>query len=126
MVYRCAVRASYDSALFIPGDSGASGRVHGHGYTVEAVLESSETDGSGFVADFDEIQARLDRIAHELDHQLLNELEPFRDSVPSAERQARFFYERLTKEIAGWAVAGIRLLKIRVIQEPDAWVEYEP
>ncbi|UCF20501.1 MAG: 6-carboxytetrahydropterin synthase [Gemmatimonadota bacterium] len=126
MAYRCAVRASYDSALFIPGDRGASGRVHGHGYTVEAVLEAPELDDSGFVLDFEEVQAELERIARELDHHLLNDLEPFRDSVPSAERQARFFYERLSKEITARANTGVRLLKIKVTQEPGAWVEYEP
>ena len=65
MVYRAAVTASYDSALFIPGDEGAAGRTHGHGYTVEAVLEADGLDGSGFVADFERAQPLLDEVAAE-------------------------------------------------------------
>ncbi|NIO30316.1 MAG: hypothetical protein GTN75_00795 [Gemmatimonadetes bacterium] len=126
MVYRLAVRASYDSALFIPGDQGASGRTHGHRYTVEAVLEVQQLDESSFVADLDAVQPRLAALAGELDHSLLNELEPFRGDTPSAERQAEFFYRRLSLEIENAYGPAVRLAKIRVIQEPEAWVEYEP
>ncbi|UCC73527.1 MAG: 6-carboxytetrahydropterin synthase [Gemmatimonadota bacterium] len=126
MPYRVAVRASYDAALFIPGDEGPSGRTHGHRYTVEAVLEAENVDDSGFVADLDRIQPKLAAIARQLDHRLLNELEPFREGAPSAERQAEYFYQRLSVEIEGEFGPRVRLCKIKVIQEPEAWVEYEP
>jgi 6-pyruvoyltetrahydropterin/6-carboxytetrahydropterin synthase len=126
MVYRLAVRASYDAALFIPGAEGPSGRTHGHRYTVEAVLEAQKLDELGFVADFDAVQPRLAAIARELDHHLLNDLEPFHEGAPSAERQAEFFYRRLSPEIEDAYGPAVRLAKIRVVQEPDAWVEYEP
>lgn len=126
MVYRLSVRASYDAALFFPGDEGPSGRTHGHRYTVEAVLEVQKLPESGFVADFNDLQPRLAALAGELDHRLLNELEPFRDRPPSAERQAEFFYRRLSREIERACGPEVRLAKIRVIQEPEAWVEYEP
>jgi 6-pyruvoyltetrahydropterin/6-carboxytetrahydropterin synthase len=126
MSFRVAIRASYDAALFMPGDDGPSGRTHGHGYTVEAVLEARELGESGFVVDFDIIQPQLAAIADDLDHRLLNELEPFRDGVPSAERQAEYFYRRLSRIIEAEYGPKVRLAKIRVIQEPDAWAEFEP
>jgi 6-pyruvoyltetrahydropterin/6-carboxytetrahydropterin synthase len=126
MVYRLAVRAYYDAALFMPGDQGPSGRTHGHRYAVEAVLEVQELDASSFVTDLEDVQPRLAALAGELDHSLLNELEPFRDGAPSAERQAEFFYRRLSREIEKAYGPAVRLAKIRVTQEPEAWVEYEP
>lgn len=126
MPFRASVRASYDAALSIPGHAGGSGRTHGHGYQVEAILESEGTDSSGFVADFERIQAELDRVAGELDHRLLNELEPFRERAPSAEHQARYFYERLVTWVEESLAPGVRLARVRVIQRPDAWAEYEP
>ncbi|MHC4236018.1 MAG: 6-pyruvoyl trahydropterin synthase family protein [Planctomycetota bacterium] len=125
MVYRAAVTASYDSALFIPGDVGSSGRTHGHGYKVEAVLEAEDLDGSGFVADFERAQPLLDEVAAVLDHRLLNELEPFADSGPSAERQAEYFFQRLSREFEREFGGRVRLAKIRVTQIPGAWAEYE-
>jgi 6-pyruvoyltetrahydropterin/6-carboxytetrahydropterin synthase len=126
MGYRGAVRATYDAALFIPGDQGPAGRTHGHRYTVEAVLEAEELNEYGFVADFDQVQPRLAAIAAELDHRLLNDLEPFRAGAPSAERQAEYFYRRLSAEIERECGPKVRVVRIRVIQEPEAWGEYEP
>ncbi|MGD2217967.1 MAG: 6-carboxytetrahydropterin synthase, partial [Gemmatimonadales bacterium] len=74
----------------------------------------------------DSVQPRLAALARELDHRLLNELEPFRHGAPSAESQAEFFYRRLSLEIENAYGPAVRLAKIRVIQEPEAWVEYEP
>ncbi|MGD8867145.1 MAG: 6-carboxytetrahydropterin synthase [Gemmatimonadales bacterium] len=126
MVFRAAVRASYDAALYIPNDEGPAGRIHGHGYTVEAVLESDGLGGSGFVADFDKVQPLLAGVAGDLDHRLLNDLEPFAGGVPSAERQAEYFYHRLSGELKREYGESVRVVKIRVVQEPEAWAEYEP
>lgn len=120
------MRASYDAALSIPGHPGDSARTHGHGYQVEVVLEAEETDASGFVADFERVQAELDRLAGELDHRRLNDLEPFRERVPSAEHQARYFYERLRSWVEESLRDGVRLARVRVMQRPEAWAEYEP
>lgn len=126
MVFRAAVRASYDVALFFPGDEGPSGRTHGHRYTVEAVLESRAVGATGIVADFERVQPLLAAVANELDHRVLNELEPFQGVVPSAELQAEYFFRRLSADVEREFGGGVRLAKIKVIQEPDAWVEYEP
>lgn len=126
MAYRAAVRASYDAALFIPRASSSAGQTHGHRYTVEAVLESDGTDDAGFVADFDRVQPQLAAIAQELDHQLLNELPPFREVTPSAEHQAEYFYRRLSSALEAGPTSGVRLVRIRVTQEPEAWAEYQP
>jgi 6-pyruvoyltetrahydropterin/6-carboxytetrahydropterin synthase len=126
MVYRGAVRASYDAALYIPGDPGPAGRTHGHRYTVEAVLESDSLGERSYVGDFDRLQPLLAALAGELDHRLLNELDPFRGQSPSAERQAEFFYQRLSAVIERELGSRVRLAKVRVTQEPGSWAEYEP
>lgn len=125
MVFRCSVRARYDAALRISGVGEGSSRTHGHGYTVEAVIEAKELDANGFVVDFEIVEPELKRITAELDHRLLNELEPFAGSTPSAEHQARYLFSRLSAVLAARFGDRVRLDRIRVIQEPDAWVEYQ-
>lgn len=99
--------------------------MHGHRYVVEAVLECEALDEHGFGIDFDVVQPRLAAIASELDHRVLNDLPPFRDRAPSAEHQAEYFYRRLSGALAEEG-SEMRLVKVRVTQEPDAWAEYEP
>ena len=125
MPYRCSVHADYDAALFFPEHPGPSGRMHGHRYTVEAVLERDELGADGFVADFDTVQPLLREVAARLDHRVLNELTPFREAPPSAERQAEHLFREL-EALLNRSGTGVRLVKIRITQEPDAWVEYEP
>lgn len=93
---------------------------------MEAVLEADDLDESGFVVDFEVVQPELKKIAAELDHRLLNDLEPFSAGSPSAEHQALHFYARLAEALARRFEGRVRLARIRITQEPDAWVEYEP
>lgn len=125
MPYRSAVRADYDVALSFPEHAGPAGRIHGHRYVVEAVLEADELDEHGFVTDFDVVQPLLAELAARLDHRVLNELEPFRDVPPSAERQAEYFFHELDAALRQ-AGSQARLVRIRVSQEPEAWAEFEP
>ena len=110
----------------MPGDEGPAGRTHGHGYTVEAVLESDTLAETGFVVDFEKVQPYLAELADAFDHCLLNELEPFRGGTPSAERQAEYFFHRLSASVEREFGSAVRVVKVRVIQEPDAWAEYQP
>lgn len=100
--------------------------MHGHRYVVEAVLEADELDKNGFVADFDTVEPLLDKLAARLDHRLLNELIPFKEEgPPSAERQAEYFFRELDSALKASAI-DVRLVKIRITQDPDTWAEYEP
>lgn len=122
-MYQVAIRSAYDSALFIPGLPGRSGRMHGHRYVVEAVVERSDLDSFGFVVDFDWLKARLDELTQTLDHRVLNELPEFKELSPSSENQARYFYRglKMALERAG---AAAKLRYVKVVQEPDAWAMY--
>ena len=70
-------------------------------------------------------QPLLDAAAAVLDHRLLNELEPFAECVPSAERQAEYFFQRLNREVEREFGGRVRLARVRVTQQPGAWAEYE-
>lgn len=122
-MYQVAIRSAYDSALFIPGLPGRSGRTHGHRYTVEAVVEGSHLDSFGFVLDFDWLKARLDELTQTLDHHVLNELPEFGETSPSSENQARYFYRELKAALEQTGAAA-KLRYVKVTQEPNAWAMY--
>jgi len=76
---------------------GACSRMHGHNWKLEVDVSSQELDEAGMVLDFKKIKQAAKTLVDKLDHQYLNEIEPFDKINPTAENIARFFYQGLTK-----------------------------
>lgn len=121
-MYVVTARAHYDSAHFLRNYHGKCERLHGHRYVVEAALATEELDDSGLAFDFVEIKRHLRALADRLDHDNLNDLEPFTEIEPSAENQARYFYDELKARLPE-AMADA-LLYTRVWETPTQWAQY--
>jgi len=76
---------------------GACSRMHGHNWKLEVDVSAQELDETGMVVDFKKIKQAAKTLVDKLDHQYLNEIEPFDKINPTAENIARFFYQGLTK-----------------------------
>src|SRR5918996_1305054 len=117
-----SVQAHYDSAHFLRKYKGKCERLHGHRYVVELALAATELNEAGIAYDFVDVKRELRALADRLDHENLNELPPFTELEPSAENQARFFYEemkRLLPERMGAAV-----LYVKVWETPTQFALY--
>lgn len=94
-------------------------RVHGHTYTVEVRLASSDLDSAGFVADYGDLDPLKCHLDAELDHRDLNEVLPVQ---PSCENIARYLY--------GWCQDNLKyghlVTVVRVSESPATWAEYSP
>src|ERR1051325_8276434 len=100
-MYVVSVEAHYDSAHFLRNYHGKCERLHGHRYVVQLTLGKEELDDSGIAFDFVEIKRHLRDLTNELDHNNLNELPPFREKEPSAENQARYFFDEMKRRLPG-------------------------
>jgi len=117
-----SVQAHYDSAHFLRNYRGKCERLHGHRYVVEVALAKNELDKSGIAFDFVVIKRHLRELADGLDHENLNDLEPFLEVEPSAENQARYFFEELKRGLP--AEVASALLYARVWETPTQWAQY--
>ncbi|MFO7893910.1 MAG: 6-carboxytetrahydropterin synthase QueD [Longimicrobiales bacterium] len=121
-MYVVSVQAHYDSAHFLRTYKGKCERLHGHRYVVEAALAAEELNESGLAYDFVDVKKHLRALADWLDHQNINELEPFTEIEPSAENQARFFFDRLKEEMPEHMKDA--LLYTKVWETPTQWARY--
>lgn len=121
-MFMVSVQAHYDSAHFLRHYKGKCERLHGHRYVVELTLATNELDRAGIAFDFVDVKKHLRDLAEYLDHQNLNDLPPFDELEPSAENQARWFYDemkrRLPEKMAGAIVYA------RVWETPTQWAQY--
>ena len=90
------------------------GRLHGHNYEVEIVLQSPMLNEYGFVVDYGELLPFKQILDNQLDHQHLNNVLDFQ---PSAENLAQWLYDHAK-------YAWLETVAVRVSETPSTWAEY--
>jgi 6-pyruvoyltetrahydropterin/6-carboxytetrahydropterin synthase len=116
------VQAHYDSAHFLRNYKGKCERLHGHRYVVELALATEQLDRAGIAFDFVDIKRELRGLADHLDHENLNELPPFDELEPSAENQAKYFYEEMKRRLPD--AMGDAIIYTKVWETPTQWAMY--
>ncbi len=86
--------AAAHSLRSYPGDCK---RLHGHNWKVEVEVVASALDEVGMGVDFKEIKRATKTATDRLDHQYLNEIEPFDQINPTAENIAYTLFQELSK-----------------------------
>ena len=84
--------ASAHSLRDYPGDCS---RLHGHNWQVEVMVSSQVLDESGIAIDFREIKKQTKAVVKRLDHQYLNEINPFDVLNPTAENIAKYLFDEI-------------------------------
>jgi 6-pyruvoyltetrahydropterin/6-carboxytetrahydropterin synthase len=98
-MYTVRVEDGFAAAHFLTRYHGKCERLHGHNYKVLVTVSGAELDGGGMLVDFGILKASLRKITGELDHSSLNDHPAFSDGCPSAERIARFVWEKMQKDM---------------------------
>ncbi len=66
---------------------------HGHNYKIRVTLAGAELDKAGLLLDFKDLREVMRHVIDRLDHQMINDIEPFTVINPSAENLAKYFYD---------------------------------
>lgn len=95
-LYTLKVLTEFAAAHTLNGYAGACQRMHGHNWKVETIVTARQLNDTGLAIDFRDIKQAARKIGDYLDHQYLNELEPFKNINPTAEHIAAYFYKELS------------------------------
>lgn len=117
-MYEVTVTAQFSAAHQLRGHAGPCKNLHGHNWTVEAAFASQKLDEHGMVVDFHHVKAQLDRLMNMLDHKIINEVPPFTEWNPTAERLAEWFFNEL---LAGLTVPPSY---VTIYETDTAWATY--
>jgi 6-pyruvoyltetrahydropterin/6-carboxytetrahydropterin synthase len=124
-MFQVSVEETFSAGHALRGYKGKCENPHGHNYRVRVTIEGPELDRIGLLADFTQVKHILRGIINELDHQFMNDLEPFRTVNPSAENLAKYFYEETAREVKGLP-AGAKISEITVWETDTASAQYRP
>ena len=98
-MYEVTVEATFSSGHYLRNYHGKCENPHGHNYRVRVTLTGEALDETGLLLDFKELKQVLRPVVDYLDHQMINDLEPFTTLNPSAENLARFFFTKTNDHV---------------------------
>ena len=120
-MFKLIVKKEFSSAHILYGHPGDCKRMHGHNWLVEAEVQGNNINEIGMVIDFKDIKNNLKTIVSKLDHQFLNDLEPFINDNPTAENISKYIYKELSKNIN---TDNIKVSEIKLWETNNSAVTY--
>jgi 6-pyruvoyltetrahydropterin/6-carboxytetrahydropterin synthase len=124
-MFQVSVEETFSSGHALRGYKGKCENPHGHNYRVQVTLEGAQLDSIGLLVDFTELKEVMRNIIKRLDHQFINDLEPFKTVNPSAENMAKYFYDEVSGKLMGLP-PGARVTDVVVWETDTAMARYRP
>jgi 6-pyruvoyltetrahydropterin/6-carboxytetrahydropterin synthase len=120
-MYELKIISHFAAAHQLREFKGKCENLHGHNWKIEVFVRGENLGKDGLLIDFKLIKEATDRILDELDHQFLNELEPFKTLNPSSENIAHYLFKSLSQELNG---DNIRIAKVTAWESDSACATY--
>ncbi len=119
--YELRVMTEFAAAHALRGYSGSCNRLHGHNWHVEVEIRAAALDEIGMAIDFRTIRQTAREVTAELDHQYLNELEPFTRINPTAENIAAYCFDAIGSRLNQ---TGVSVEAVTVWENARSCVRY--
>jgi 6-pyruvoyltetrahydropterin/6-carboxytetrahydropterin synthase len=98
-MYEVTVEDSFAAGHYLRNYKGKCENPHGHNYKVRVTLRGAQLDHAGLLLDFKDLKEVMKHVIDRLDHQMLNDIEPFKVLNPSAENLAKYFYDQANERL---------------------------
>ncbi|MBK9167890.1 MAG: 6-carboxytetrahydropterin synthase QueD [Bryobacterales bacterium] len=121
-MFEVCVEETFAAGHALRGYKGKCENVHGHNYRIQLAVEGPELNDIGLLVDFGDVKRAVREVVGRLDHQFINDLQPFDTINPSAENLARYFYD----EVRARLDERFRIRHARIYETDTAWATYRP
>jgi 6-pyruvoyltetrahydropterin/6-carboxytetrahydropterin synthase len=108
-MFEVTVEAGFSSGHYLRNYQGKCENPHGHNYKVRVTLAGAELDDAGMLLDFKLLKHVMRPVIDRIDHQMINDLEPFTVLNPSAENLARYFYQQTNVQLSEMTSGRVRV-----------------
>jgi len=123
-MFEITVERTFSSGHYLRNYHGKCENPHGHNYRVLITLVGAELDPSGLLLDFKLLKQVLKPTVEYLDHQMINDLEPFTEVNPSAENLAKYFYDKCAEEMLSMSGGRVRVKDCTIYETDTSWARY--
>ncbi len=123
-MFEVSVEDSFAAGHALRGYRGKCENPHGHNYKVRITLAGESLDHLGLLYDFKDLKTVMNEVIERLDHQFLNDIEPFRRLNPSAENMARYFYQEMNQRLQGSTDGRVRVIRVKLWETDTTTATY--
>jgi 6-pyruvoyltetrahydropterin/6-carboxytetrahydropterin synthase len=121
-VYELTVEGHFAAAHKLRGYQGECEKLHGHNWRVQVQVAGQELDDLGMLMDFRELKAALQDVLQVLDHEYLNEVQPFDRTNPTTENVCRHITGKLGAKLPG----GVSVRRVSCWESDTCGATYVP
>jgi 6-pyruvoyltetrahydropterin/6-carboxytetrahydropterin synthase len=123
-MYEVTVEDSFAAGHYLRNYKGKCENPHGHNYKVRVTLRGNELDRAGLLLDFRDLKEVMKQVIDRLDHQMLNDIEPFIQLNPSAENIARYFYDEANRRLKSVTDGRVRVGDVTIWETDTTTARY--
>ena len=123
-MYEITVEDTFAAGHYLRNYRGKCEKPHGHNYKVRVTLAGNELDKAGLLLDFKDLKELIRHVVDRLDHQMINDVEPFVTVNPSAENLARYFYEQTNSRLHSATNGRVRVKDVTVWETDTTTARY--
>jgi 6-pyruvoyltetrahydropterin/6-carboxytetrahydropterin synthase len=124
IMFQITVEDTFAAGHYLRNYRGKCENPHGHNYKVRVTLYGEELDRAGLLLDFKDLKDAMREVVDRLDHQMMNDLEPFTILNPSAENLAKYFYDETQKKLHRVSNGRVRVKDVTVWETDTTTATY--
>jgi 6-pyruvoyltetrahydropterin/6-carboxytetrahydropterin synthase len=123
-MFEVTVERSFAAGHYLRNYKGKCENPHGHNYKIRVTLAGERLDHAGLLIDFKDLKDVMKETIERLDHQMMNDVEPFTTLNPSAENLAQFFYVETNKKMAALTSDRVHVKEVTVFETDTTTATY--
>jgi 6-pyruvoyltetrahydropterin/6-carboxytetrahydropterin synthase len=123
-MFEVTVERSFAAGHYLREYKGKCENPHGHNYKVRVTLAGEKLDHAGLLLDFKDLKDVMKETIERLDHQMLNDVEPFNRLNPSAENIAQYFFQQTNAKLKAHTNGRVRVKDVTVWETDNTTATY--
>ena len=123
-MFQVTVEDTFAAGHFLRNYKGKCENPHGHNYKVRVTLEGRDLDKAGLLLDFKDLKDVMKHVIDRLDHQMINDIEPFTVLNPSAENLAKYFYQETNAKLKVTSNGRVHVRDVTVYETDTTTATY--
>jgi 6-pyruvoyltetrahydropterin/6-carboxytetrahydropterin synthase len=123
-MFEVTVEDTFAAGHYLRNYKGKCENPHGHNYRVRVTLAGEQLDKAGLLLDFKDLREVMKPVIDRLDHQMMNDIEPFITLNPSAENLAKYFYDETSVFLKHETNGRVRVKNVTIWETDETTATY--